>query len=152
MASAGRHTADIDNMKTRKTGLLTLMSCAGLAVVLLGCASAYQGAKTDAPTLESSESLVYLDAALKWQIPCESLTAENLPSGRTRVLARFQNKRNASAECQIQVKFKDANGRVIDETGWLPFVLSRREVTQFEHASLVVGAKDFTVILRAAKN
>lgn len=97
------------------------------------------------------ENLVYLDAAAVRQIPCQALEAERLESGRVRVYARFLNKRNATAECQVKVKFKNAAGRVVDETGWMPFVLPRREVAQFEHTSLSANAKDFTLMLRAAK-
>jgi hypothetical protein len=121
-----------------------------LALSLCGCLG-YHGSKEESPTIQDRESLVYLDFALKPVIPCEGLSAEELPSGRTRVHARFANKQNHTAECQIKVRFKDDTGRVIDETGWMPFLLPRREVTQFEHTSLCTGVKDFTILLRAAR-
>jgi hypothetical protein len=123
--------------------------CSGLTMSLYGCAG-YRASKTG-PTVQDTENLVYLDFALKVSIPCETLNAEQLPSGRTRVHARFVNRQNHTAECQIKVRFKDSEGRILDETGWMPLLLPRREVTQFEHTSLCTGAKDFTILLRAAK-
>jgi hypothetical protein len=111
----------------------------------------FRGSKTSEATLQSSENLVYIDLWLKPWIPCEDIKAEQLPSGHTRVYARFANKQNRTAECQVKVRFKDAGGRVLDETNWMPFLLARREVTQFEHTSLCTGAQDFTVLLREAK-
>ena len=150
-ASVARHTAK------RTIGMKHLahvLSVAGLLAGLVGlCAGCgpYPGPRVTQPRPQSVENLVYLDAALTWQIPCEALEAHKLPSGRTRVHARFVNRRNASAECQIKVNFKDGSGRVIDETGWLPLVLPRREVVQFEHTSLTTDVSDFTVMLRAAR-
>jgi hypothetical protein len=140
-------------MKAIHRSLLTLLVAGALALVCSGCGSlGHQGTKTDGPTIQTTESLVYLDSGLKSAIPCEAISAEQLPSGRTRVYARFANKQNRTADCQIKVRFKGADGRVLDETNWMPFLLARREVTPFEHTSLCTGAKDFTVLLREAKN
>ena len=79
------------------------------------------------------------------------LKAEEIAEWTYPVYARFYNRRNTTAECQIKVKFKDADGRVVDDTGWMPFVLPRSEVTQFEHTSLSTDVKDFTVLLRAPR-
>lgn len=111
----------------------------------------YHGTQSDSRTVQSTENLVYLDLLLKGWIPCEAISAEQLPSGRMRVYARFANKQNNTAECQIKLRFKGADGRIMDDTGWMPLILPRREVTQFEHTSLVAGAKDFIVMLREAK-
>jgi len=124
--------------------------CSGLTVLLWGCAG-YRASQTG-PTVQDTENLVYLDFALTTSIPCETVSAEQLPSGRTRVHARFLNQQNHTAECQVKVRFKDAEGRILDETGWMPLLLPRREVTQFEHTSLCTGVKDFTILLRAAKS
>ena len=124
---------------------------AALALISAGCGSVgYQGTKTAGPTLQSTESLIYLDSALKSAIPCEAISATQLPSGRIRVTARFVNKQDHTAECQVKLRFKDGTGRIIDETNWMPFLLPRREVTQFEHTSLAVASKDFTLLLRKA--
>jgi len=140
-------------MKLMHRSLLPVLLTTTLAVVCNGCRSlGHQGTKTDGPTIQATENLVYLDAGLKSTIPCETISAEQLPSGRTRVYARFANKQNRTAECQVKVRFKDVDGRVLDETNWMPFILARREVTQFEHTSLCTGAKDFTLLLREAKN
>ena len=118
------------------------------AVCLTGCGP-HRGTKMRT-TLEESENLVYLDWALTSAIPCRQLTTERLPSGRLRVLAQFYNKRNRTAECAVQLKFKDDAQRVLDETGWMPLLLPRRELTQFEHTSLTTQATDFVLLLRAA--
>jgi hypothetical protein len=126
------------------------ITCVAAAVLCSGCGTT-AGVRTTRAPLESVENLVYLDAVAARQIPCESLQAERLASGRTRVIGRFYNKRNNTAECQIKVKFKNAAGDVVDETGWMPFLLPRREVVQFDHTSLSTDVKDFTLMLRAAK-
>ena len=129
--------------------LLTLL----LAICAVACTSCsgFKGTKTSEPTIQSGENLVYIDLWLKAWIPCEAIKAEELPSGRTRVYARFANKQNRTAECQAKVRFKGADGRVIDETNWMPFLLARREVTEFQHTSLCTGVKEFTLLLREAK-
>jgi hypothetical protein len=137
-------------MKNRISfGIASLLGV--MCVALCTSCTGFRGAKTSGPTIQSTENLVYVDMWLKAWIPCEDIKAEQLPSGRTRVYARFANKQNRTAECQVKVRFKDAGGRVIDETNWMPFLLARREVTQFEHTSLCTGVKDFTVMLREAK-
>ena len=133
--------------------LRSIASVTRLLAVLLLCSSCvgYHGTRTNGPTIQQTDNLVYLDHGLTSWVPCEKINAEQLPGGRMRVYARFANEHNKSVECQIDVKFKSADGRVVDETGWMPFLLSRRETTQFEYTSLVTGAKDFTVLLREAK-
>ncbi|MBU0616485.1 MAG: hypothetical protein KKI02_02085 [Planctomycetes bacterium] len=101
--------------------------------------------------LEAEENLVYLDSALTAAIPCHDLTSERLPSGRLRVLAQFYNRQNHTAECAVKLKFKDDTRRILDETGWMPLLLPRRELTQFEHTSLTTQATDFVLLLREAK-
>jgi len=115
-----------------------------------GCGP-YPGTKADPPPLEAHENLIYLDSALTGQIPCEKLSAERLPSGRLRIYARFYNKQNHTAETQVKIKFKDDKGRTIDQTGWTPFLVPRRESTQFEHTSLTDKATDFVFMLRKIK-
>ncbi|NIA15461.1 MAG: hypothetical protein GWP08_15465 [Nitrospiraceae bacterium] len=115
-----------------------------------GCGP-YRGTKAEPPPLESYENLVYLDSALTTAIPCEDLSAESLPSGRLRVYVSFYNRQNHTAECQVMLKFKDAGGRIIDETSWMPLLLPRRQSTQFEHTSLSNKAKGFVLMLRKAK-
>jgi hypothetical protein len=66
------------------------------------------------------------------------------------VLAQFYNKQNRTAECAIKLKFKDDAEQVLDETSWMPLLLPRREVTQWEHTSLTTKATDFVVMLRKA--
>ena len=117
----------------------------------LGACAPYRGTRISEPPLETHENLVYLDSALSATIQCESLEAEELSSGRVHVYARFFNKQNHTAECQVRLKFKDDKGRIVDETGWLPFVLPRRESTEFKHTSLSHDVKDFTFLLRKAK-
>ena len=132
--------------------LLREIRLAFLVLVLLFCGCGpYHGTQMTKPPLERHENLVYLDYALATKIPCETLKGEKLASGRTRIYARFFNKQNHTAECQIQIKFKNADGRVIDQTGWMPFLLPRREVVEFEHVSLTSGINDFTLLLRAAR-
>jgi len=122
----------------------------GMALGVVGCGPTLPRTPTT-PPLESSQNVVYLDTTAALQIPCETVKAERLATGRTRVLARFFNKRDSAAECQINVKFKDGAGKVIDETGWISVVFPRRESTQFERTSLTPDAKDFTLLLRVAE-
>ena len=122
-----------------------------LVVFVCGCAQ-YGGRKTYVPPRETHKNLVYLDGALVIQIPCEDISAEQLPSGRMRVLARFFNKQNHTAECQVRIRFKDSGGNIIDETSWMPLLLPRRELTQFEHTSLTTKASDFVLMLRKARD
>ncbi len=121
-----------------------------LLVGVYGCAQ-YGGRKTFISPGETYKNLVYLNEALLIQIPCEHLSSERLPSGRIHVLARFFNKQNHTAECQVRVRFKDANGTILDETNWMPLLLPRREITQFEHTSLNAEATDFVLMLREAR-
>ena len=122
-----------------------------LVTLMTGCIGPTEGVRTDDPPLELRENLVYMDRSLTLQIPCDVLKAKKLDSGRTEIYARFFNKRNKTAECQIQVKFKDGAGRVMDETGWMPFLLPRREVTEFRHTSLVRNSVNFILLLREAR-
>jgi hypothetical protein len=122
----------------------------GGAMVVASCGP-YVGSESSTPALESQENLVYLDLAVREQIPCEKLDAQKQPSGRTLVCARFMNQQNHTAECQIKVKFRNSAGRVVDESSWMPLLLPRREVTQFEHLSLATDVESFTVLVRAAK-
>lgn len=133
-----------------KRTLLTLALLA-TSLVFVSCVG-YRGTETSGPTIQETENLVYIDLWLKPWIPCEAMKAEETPSGRMRVSARFANKHDQTMECQIEVKFKSADGRIVDDTGWMPFVLPRREVAQFEYTSLVTEPKDFTVLLREAKH
>jgi hypothetical protein len=135
----------------RKISSIIVSLLSIICVAVCTSCTGFRGTKTSQPTLQSSENLVYIDMWLKAWIPCEDIKAEQLPSGRTRVYARFANKQNRTAECQVKVRFKGADGRVLDETNWMPFLLARREMTQFEHTSLCTGVKDFTVLLREAK-
>ena len=127
--------------------------CAFATVLALtvSCDGPHRGVKLRTLPLESSENLVYLDSALRHQIPCEFLLSEQLESGRTRIHARFFNDANRSAGCQIKVKFKDENGEIIDETGWRPFILPRREAKDFETTSLKSGAVEFTLLMRVER-
>ena len=126
--------------------ILTLVAI----ILLYGCVP-YQGTRITQPPLEKNENLVYLDYALTAKIPNEVLEAEILESGRMRIYTRFYNKQDKTAECQIKIKFKTAEGKVIDQTGWMPFLLPRRESTEFVHTSLTDGVKDFTMLLRVAE-
>ena len=128
-----------------------IRACAVLFPLCLCACAPYKGTRVSEPPLETHENLVYLDSALGTTIQCETLEAEELSSGRVHVYARFFNKQNRTAECQVQIKFKDDRGRVVDDTGWLPFVLPRRESTEFKHTSLSHDVKDFTFLLRKAK-
>ncbi len=133
----------------RKTISMFLVSM--MFVVMIGCVGPTEGVRTKNTPLELQENLVYMDRSLTVQIPCEALEAKTLDSGRTEIYARFYNKRNQTAECQIQVKFKDDAGRIVDDTGWMPFLLSRREVTEFRHTSLTRNSADFVLLLREAR-
>lgn len=134
--------------------MLRITSLLGLAVLTLsptcGCGP-YAGTRINSPPLEFHENLVYLDSAETAVIPCEELQAEKLASGRLRVYARFFNKQNHTAECQVKLKFKDANGEAVDETNWMPLLLPRRQSTQFEQTSLTNNATEFVLMLRKAK-
>ena len=132
-------------MKRRYGALATVL------VLTVGCSGPYRGVRIRTHPLESTESLVYVDSSLLRQIPCEFLRSEQLESGRTRVHARFFNDANRSAGCQIKVKFKGENGEVIDETGWMPFILPRREAKEFEATSLKSGAREFTLLMRVER-
>ena len=130
-----------------------LICLASLMIITFSCGcSPGEGRKTVFTPAETNKNLVYIDSDLTIQIPCEHLSANKLTSGRTQVFAKFFNKQNRTAECQVKVKFKDDGGKIIDETSWMPLLLPRREVTQFEHTSLTTKAKDFVVLLREAKN
>ena len=120
-------------------------------VLLVGCIGPTRGVHTSNTPLELQENLIYMDRTLTLQIPCESLEAKKLESGRLEIYARFYNKRNKTAECQVQIKFKDNTGKVVDETGWMPLLLPRREVIEFRHTSLVSDPADFTLLLREAR-
>jgi len=120
-----------------------------LGSALPGCGP-YRGTRTVIPPLETREHLVYLDAGLTVQIPCETLVVQEREDGRLAVLASFVNQRNRSAECQIKVKFKDRSGVVLEDTGWMPLLLARRETTQFEYTSLTDQAKEYVLELRKA--
>lgn len=152
LASGVQHTVNRRFCMGKPVTLL-LITFIGVSFLglFVGCGGTYPGTRVSQAPMESVENLVYLDSSLTKQIPCEILRAEILASGRTRVYARFMNTRDATAECQIKVKFKDASGRIIDDTGWMPFVLPRSEVAQFEHTSLCTDVKNFTLMLRAAK-
>lgn len=114
-----------------------------------GCGP-HRGTRMNTAPLEEAENLVYLDSALTAAIPCRQLTSSRLPSGRLQVLAQFYNNQDHTAECAIKLKFKDEAQRVLDETGWMPLLLPRRELTQYEHTSLTTQATDFVLLLRRA--
>lgn len=122
----------------------------GIALVPGGCGPVAGSRTTESP-LESQENLVYVDRTLLLNIPCEHLQAERLSSGRLRVRARFYNKQDQTAECQVKLKFRDSGGNPVDETSWMPILLPRREVTAFEHTCLSPNATDFVLLLRAAQ-
>ncbi len=130
--------------------LCLLAACVATAALATGCGP-HAGTRMSATPLEVKENLVYLDSALTAAVPCHQLTSDRLPSGRLRVLAQFYNDQNHTAECSIKLKFKDDAGRVLDETGWMPLLLPRRELTQFEHTSLTAEATDFVLLLRKAR-
>lgn len=130
---------------------IALMTVGLWAVLGIGCIGPTQGSRTMSEPLETTSNLIYMDRTLNIQIPCEVLEAELLDSGRMEIYGRFYNKRNKPAECQIQVKFKSEDGRIVDETGWMPFLLPRREVKEFRHISLAAEASDFVLLLREAK-
>jgi len=123
--------------------LLAVIAC-------VGCGP-FRGTRPLRPALELRENLVYEDGGLRLQTPCEQLEAERLESGRMQVHAAFSNERNYTAECQIKVKFNDSTGRVIEDSGWMPLLMPRREVTSFTYTSLTDKAQDFVVLLRQAR-
>lgn len=131
---------------------LQLIAALGIAMTSLvtGCGPV-AGSRSTEPPLEVRENLVYIDLALAPSIPCQHLQAERLSSGRLLIRARFYNQQDRTAECQIKLKFRDATGNPVDETGWMPFLLPRREVTAFEHTCLSPNASDFTLLMRAAQ-
>jgi len=133
-----------------KPGQVLLAGALLLASLACSCGP-YRGTKISSEPLEVEENLVYLDAALTTQIPCEKLSAEQLPTGRLRVRATFVNERNHTAECQLKIKFKDAADQVVEDTGWMPLLLPRRESTAFEQTSLTDQAKKYVILLRKAK-
>lgn len=122
-----------------------------IALLSSSCQGPTHGVRTNKEPLESHYNLIYMDQTLTSQVPCETLDARKLESGRMTIYARFFNKRNKAAECQIQVKFKGGDGRIVDQTGWMPFLLPRREVTEFRHTSLANNVSDFTLLLREAR-
>ncbi len=122
-----------------------------LFLTLSGCNGPYSGRRADAPPVEQTESLVYLDAGLVNDIPCQSIKAEQLPSGRIRVYARFLNQQDDTVETKVRIKFTGSNGHIVDQTNWMPLLLPRREITEFVHTSLATGATDFTLLLRLAR-
>ena len=69
-----------------KPGQVLLAGALLLASLACSCGP-YRGTKISSEPLEVEENLVYLDAALTTQIPCEKLSAEQLPTGRLRVRA-----------------------------------------------------------------
>lgn len=121
----------------------------GVLLAAHGCGPV-TGSRTE-PSLESREQLVYVDRDLLLTIPCEKLVAERLESGRLKVRARFYNKQDQTAECQVRLKFRDKDGFPVDQTSWMPLLLKRREVTTFEHTCLSPHAEDFTLLLRVAQ-
>jgi uncharacterized protein YcfL len=129
---------------------LILLLAVGLSPLMGGC-GATSGSRTSEVPLETRQNLVYLDRKLLANIPCDHLDAQKLASGRLHVLARFQNKQNQTAEVQVKLKFRDAAGNSVDETSWMPLLLPRRELTEFQHTCLSTTADDFTLMVRIAK-
>ena len=130
---------------------LLWLTTALLGMAMLWGCGPHRGTKIGSAPLESTGNLVYLDAALTTQIPCEHLSAERLPSGRLRVRASFFNEQNHTAECQLKIKFKDEGGQVVEDTGWMPLLLPRRESVDFDQTSLNDRASQYVVMLRKAK-
>jgi len=127
---------------------LTLVS----ALLLCGSCIVNKDTETGGPAIRPVENLVYLDNLMQNWIPCQAISAEQLPSGHTRVHARFANKHDYTAQCQIKVRYLDKTGQILDETSWIPLLLPRSQGTEFENTSLVTGVGDFTVLLREAAN
>ncbi len=130
----------------------TLLASVCLVVVFFtGCQGPVPGVHTTREPLETYSNLVYIDGSLTSQVPCQVLEAKKTDSGRMEVYARFFNERDEAVESQIRLKFKGEDGRIVDQTGWLPFLLPRREVTEFRHTSLTKDASDFVLLLREAR-
>jgi hypothetical protein len=141
-----RQRDNMHNVKLLVTSVVMI-----LHLVISACSGPFSGRRADAPVIEQSENLVYLDVGLMHNVLCQVLEAKRLPTGRLRVYAKFYNEHNGTVETQIQVKFKGEGGRIIDQTGWMPLLLPRREATEFEHTSLAAGVSDFTLLLRLAR-
>ena len=122
-----------------------------LLVAVVGCGP--QPAKfMDEPVVESAEKVVFLDQRLNNDLRIEELGMTEPGSDRLLVKLKILNLRDKPIECRVKYKFKGADGFAVDETGWMPIIFDRREVTALEQKSLSRDATDFTVLLRYEKD
>jgi len=103
------------------------------------------------PSVESQEKIVFLDKRLRNDLRIEDVSVDRSQTGRLSVTIKVINKRDKPIECRVKYKFTGKGGAAIDETGWMPVVFDRREVTQLEQKTLSSKAEDFTVLLRYEK-
>jgi len=130
--------------------VLTAVAGAVAWVASAGCAPhAAEYAKL-APA-EAVEHVMFLDNRIGTELRVDEVKAERADSGRLVVKLTVFNKKDGPIECRVKYKFKGEDGFVVDETGWMPVVFERREITHLKQKSLSSKAADFTVLIRYEK-
>ena len=130
--------------------VLTVVAAGAAWFASAGCAP--HGAEyTKEQPPEAVEHVMFLDNRIGVELRVDEVKAERTESGRLVVKLTVFNKKDGPIECRVKYKFKGEDGFVVDETGWMPVVFDRREITHLEQKSLSPKAADFTVLIRYEK-
>ena len=136
----------------RKRALFTLglLVVVPLTMTMVGCGPE-PAQYTDGRPVESSEKVVFLDQRLNNDLRVVQLGMTEPGEDRLQIKLTIQNLKDKPIECRVKYKFKTDDGFSVDETGWMPIIFDRREVTALEQKSLSRDATDFTVLIRYEK-
>ena len=131
-------------MKKRCAAIMCGLLC---SVLLSGCRGGALQQSGDVP-LQHREKIVAKDWVLKDWIRVVSHKPIRVQGDLLQVKMGLENRKNTDIWCDVQVVFYDQDGFQAERTDWQPLLLSRRQVTYFETASLSSNVHDYSIILR----
>ncbi len=124
---------------------MTVLCAAGL---LAACATGpYQARRVDNP-LEQTSKVVLMDRGLRNDVSAAAMWTERLENGLLGADVQIKNESSKPLAVQFKVKFKDANGSFIDETTWMPEVITQHEIHTLKVTALKKEAQDFVVLVK----
>ncbi|HMP82727.1 MAG TPA: hypothetical protein PKA41_08515 [Verrucomicrobiota bacterium] len=142
-----------------KTSIAILASVTVATLLVAGCKSKpphdkgpYMPAASKAPDLESTQSVVLMDAGVQYSLTTTLQTTRTLPDGRLEVIVGLRNREARRIEVQANCVFKDEMGvSTGDETPFQTVILTENATEQVKFTSMNAKAKKYTVRVRQAR-
>ena len=136
-------------MRVTKWSAVGLLALVCVLLSLQACM--YSSTEVTRTPMELKHEIVYKDLGLKTQVGVYE-TSQRYVNDILEARVKFKNMVNWDVNCEIKVKWLDADGFGIkDITGWEPLTLEDGEVHYFEALAPSPDARSFSIILQTAR-